>query len=65
VRTPFEDAHRFSKVRILENPDDFFEDAHPFPRCARKVRTFAERAAATRESMQGIHHVYFPRSAAL
>jgi hypothetical protein len=52
-------------VRILENPDDFFEDAHPFARCARKVRTFVERAAATRESMQGIHHVYFPRSAAL
>ena len=26
----------FRKVRILENPEDFFEDAHPFPRCARK-----------------------------
>jgi hypothetical protein len=37
VRTPFEDAHAFSKVRILENPDDFFEDAQPFPRCAQKT----------------------------
>jgi hypothetical protein len=37
VRTCFEDAHRFSKVRILENPDDFFEDAQAFPRCARKT----------------------------
>jgi len=37
VRTPFEDAHGFSKVRILENPDDFFEDAHPFS----KVRNFS------------------------
>jgi hypothetical protein len=36
VRTPFEDAQRFWEVRILENPGDFFEDAHPFPRCARK-----------------------------
>src|ERR1700722_8054678 len=43
VRTPFEDAHGFSKVRILENPDDFFEDAHRFARCARKVRIFARR----------------------
>ena len=37
VRTPFEDAHRISKVRILENPDDFFEGAHPFARCAQKT----------------------------
>jgi hypothetical protein len=36
VRTWFEGAHCFSKVRILENLGDFFEDAHPFPRCARK-----------------------------
>jgi len=36
VRTPFEDAHPNSKVRILENPGDFFEGAHPFPRCAPK-----------------------------
>jgi hypothetical protein len=36
VRTAFEDAHGFRKVRILENPGDFFEDAHPFPRCAQK-----------------------------
>ena len=34
VRTLFEDAHLFRKVRILENADDSFEDAHPFPRCA-------------------------------
>src|SRR5580704_19150217 len=37
VRTVFEDAHHFREVRILENPGDFFEDAHPFPRCARKT----------------------------
>ncbi len=54
VRTGFEDAHRFSKVRILENPGDLFEDAHPFPRCARKVRTFAERRAAVLQSVGGI-----------
>ena len=34
VRTLFEGAHLFRKVRILENPDDSFEDAHLFPRCA-------------------------------
>ncbi len=27
----------FSKVRILENAGDSFEDAHPFARCARKT----------------------------
>jgi hypothetical protein len=37
VRTGFEDAQLFRKVRILENPEDFFEDAHPFPRCAPKT----------------------------
>jgi hypothetical protein len=37
VRRLFEDAQAFRKVRILENPDDFFEGAHPFPRCARKT----------------------------
>ena len=37
VRTPFEDAHRFSKVRILENPEVFFEGAQAFARCARKT----------------------------
>src|SRR5580698_3464016 len=37
VRTPFEGAHRSSKVRILENPDDSFEGAQAFPRCARKT----------------------------
>ena len=37
VRTGFEDAHPFSTVRILENPDDSFEGAHPFPRCAPKT----------------------------
>jgi hypothetical protein len=29
----------FRKVSILENPGDFFEDAHPFPRCSPKIRT--------------------------
>src|SRR5580658_5236644 len=33
------------KVRILENPGDFFEGAHPFPRCARKVSIFVERCS--------------------
>src|SRR5580698_4242704 len=36
VRSSFEGAHHFLKVRILENAGDSFEDAHPFPRCARK-----------------------------
>jgi hypothetical protein len=45
VRTSFEDAHPSSNVRILENPDDSFEDAQPFPRCARKVSTFAKPRA--------------------
>jgi hypothetical protein len=40
VLTLFEDAHPFRKVSILENPEDSFEDAHLFARCARKVRTF-------------------------
>jgi hypothetical protein len=37
VRKLFEGAQGFRKVRILENPEDLFEDAHPFPRCARKT----------------------------
>jgi hypothetical protein len=36
VRTFVRRCALFSKVRILENPDDFFEDAHPFS----KVRNF-------------------------
>jgi hypothetical protein len=43
MRTLFEDAHPFRKVSILENPEDSFEDAHLFARCARKVRTFETR----------------------
>jgi hypothetical protein len=46
VRTWFEDAHRFRKVRILENPDDSFEDAHPFPRCALKTAHLREEDGA-------------------
>jgi hypothetical protein len=34
VLTSFEGAHLFRKVSILENLDDSFEDAHPFPRCS-------------------------------
>jgi hypothetical protein len=49
VRTSFEDAHWFSKVRILENPDDSFEGAHPFPRCALKT-AHLRRNRATRSS---------------
>jgi hypothetical protein len=37
VRKLFEGAQGFRKVRILENPEDSFEDAHPFSRCARKT----------------------------
>ena len=33
----------FEKVRILENPDDFFEEAQLFRRCDIKLRTFAAR----------------------
>ena len=29
----------FEKCAILEKPEDSFEDAHHFPRCARKTRT--------------------------
>ena len=36
MRTGFEDAQLLDAVRILENPEDLFEGAHPFPRCARK-----------------------------
>src|ERR1700722_9743003 len=45
VRTLFEDAHHFSKVRILENAGDSFEDAHLFARCARKLSIFERRWA--------------------
>ena len=45
VRTGFEGAQRFREVRILENPGDSFEDAHHFPRCARKLRIFVEWGA--------------------
>jgi hypothetical protein len=37
VRTTLRRCARFSKVRTLENPDVFFEDAHPFS----KVRNFS------------------------
>jgi hypothetical protein len=37
VPTRFEDAQGFSKVRILENPEVFFEGAQAFARCARKT----------------------------
>ena len=30
----------FQMWRILEKPGDLFEDAHPVPRCALKVRIF-------------------------
>ena len=32
--TPFEGAHGFWEVSILENPGDLFEDAQPFTRCS-------------------------------
>ena len=44
------DAHRFSKVRTLENAGDSFEDAHPFPRCARKLSNFERRQVRSRPS---------------
>src|ERR1700733_3802568 len=37
VCTGFEDEHRFRKVRILENPEVFFEGAQAFTRCAQKT----------------------------
>jgi len=46
VRTSFEDAHPFRKVRILENLDDSFEDAHRFPRCAPKTAHLRPRAVS-------------------
>jgi hypothetical protein len=45
VRKSFEDAHPFLEVRILENAGDSFEDAHLFPRCARKLSIFERRWA--------------------
>jgi hypothetical protein len=45
VRTGFEGAHCFRKVRILENPDDSFEDAHVFPRCAPKTCASSQNGA--------------------
>ena len=49
VRTLFEGAHPFRKVSILENPEDSFEDAHLFRRCAPKtahLRTALARGSA-------------------
>jgi hypothetical protein len=37
VRTLFEDAHQIRRVRILEKPEDSFEGAQLFPRCAPKT----------------------------
>ena len=57
VRTMFEDAHPFREVRILENPGDSFEGAHPFPRCAPKTEAPSENemeendAAANAQAM--------------
>ena len=48
MRSPFEDAHRFRKVRILENAGDSFEDAHPFTRCAPKT-AMLERGRETED----------------
>jgi hypothetical protein len=45
VRNLFEGAQHFLEVRILENAGDSFEDAHRFPRCARKVRLLEGRRA--------------------
>jgi hypothetical protein len=53
MRTGFEDAHAFREVRILEKPGDSFEDAHPFPRCARKLRTFKRSTVRTRARALG------------
>src|SRR5580700_7705262 len=46
MRTGFEGAHGFREVRILENPEDSFEDAHPFPRCAPETAHLRRRDAA-------------------
>jgi hypothetical protein len=45
VRTLFEGAQHVGEVRILENPEDSFEDAHPFPRCARETAHLVAVAA--------------------
>jgi hypothetical protein len=44
----FEDAQPFQQVSILEKPGDFFEGAHLFRRCARKLRTFERRTVRAR-----------------
>ena len=50
VLTPFEGAHLFRKVSILENPDDSFEDAHPFPRCSPDLAKNLTRALERRRN---------------
>ena len=45
---PLRRCSRFSKVSILENPEDFFEDAHPFPRCAPKTAHLRRRGEKDR-----------------
>jgi hypothetical protein len=60
VRTMVEDAHQKRKVRILENPDDSFEDAQPFS----KVRNFW--CASSRRKKRGwvFRRRRLPRAAA-
>jgi hypothetical protein len=62
VRTAPEGAQPFAKVRILENPDDSFEDAHPFPRCAPKsahLRGTARRDRPGRRQSIPINFSFF------
>ena len=65
VRTLFEDAQAFRKVRILEKPEDFFEDAHLFPRCAPKtahLRRGRDRSPvpAGSQALSRTHKDHFP-----
>jgi hypothetical protein len=54
VRTPLRRCAPFSKVRILENPDVFFEDAQAFTRCAHKT-AHLRRAACRGPSVRRGH----------
>jgi hypothetical protein len=62
VRTAPEGAQPFAKVRILENPDDSFEDAHPFTRCAPEtahLRGIARRDRPVRRHSIPINFSFF------
>jgi hypothetical protein len=61
VRNLFEGAQQFSKVRILENAGDSFEDAHRFARCARKSAPLRRETGSVTGSGRLVHLTYAMR----